>query len=137
MEALINYLSELNAEDNQWGVYVDPEDYAYRIGQTIFENGGMLDGKIYVGTLEELSFGFQSEGDAFGEAAAEAMGKSRFNEDGLYQAFVNEELPEELQSSIEKSIEIITSMQAREQAEKFVYEQMPEIFEAAQQLEVA
>ena len=61
MKNLVDYLSELNAVDNTWGLWVDPNDINnYRIGRFCFENGGLLDNFICIGDLSDLSFGFQS-----------------------------------------------------------------------------
>lgn len=136
MESLITYLSQLNASE-RWGLYVDPTDYSYRFGDMCYEDGGGYDGKICVGSLQELSFGFQSESDAFGEAASAAMGETEFDRGGLYEAFAEGRLPDGLQQKIQDNLDLITSTQARDQAEYFVLEELPVIFDAAQQSEVA
>ena len=63
---LFDYLVELNTSENQWGIWVNPEAPTedFRIGQFCFSNGGINDNWICIGSLEELSFGFQSLGEA-------------------------------------------------------------------------
>jgi len=62
---LRDYLKGLISSEDQWGLYVNPEDIDdYRIGQTMFENGGVKDGFRFVGTLDNLSCGSQSIQDA-------------------------------------------------------------------------
>lgn len=65
MTTFHKYLSQLNTTDSQWGLYVNPRNFDdYRIGQEQFENGGLLDDKVYVGSLESMSYGYQSESEA-------------------------------------------------------------------------
>jgi hypothetical protein len=63
--SLAQYLASLNSSETQWSVYVDPANLDnYRVGQDCFENGGINDGFVGIGSLESLSFGFQSTADA-------------------------------------------------------------------------
>jgi hypothetical protein len=65
MTLLRDYLANLNSAESNWGIWVDPDNLDdYRIGQKIFENGGLLDEKVYIGNLEELSCGNQSQLEA-------------------------------------------------------------------------
>ena len=64
-QSLAEYLACLNSSENQWGIWVNPCNLDdYRIGQFIFENGGMRDGKVCIGSLDSLSYGCQSESNA-------------------------------------------------------------------------
>lgn len=64
-DKLIAYLKQLNTSDTSWGLWVNPKNLdEFRRGQVRFENGGILDDWKYVGKLESLSFGHQSEQDA-------------------------------------------------------------------------
>jgi hypothetical protein len=51
---LINVLATLISYDSSQGIWVDPISFEYRFGQFIFENGGVLDSKICIGSLESL-----------------------------------------------------------------------------------
>lgn len=65
MNELVDYLAGLNTAENQWSLYVNPFDVDdYRIGQDIFDNGGVLDNKIRVAGLDRVSFGSQSRQEA-------------------------------------------------------------------------
>jgi len=58
---LVEYLSQLNTCESQWGLWVNPENLDdYRISQYCFENGGIYDEKVHIGSLESLSYGYQS-----------------------------------------------------------------------------
>ena len=61
---LTEYLSTLDTCDNSWGLYVNPDNTDdYRIGQNTFENGGLLDGKVKVANLDDVSFGSEDDSE--------------------------------------------------------------------------
>ncbi|MGC9527834.1 MAG: hypothetical protein ACP5D7_20050 [Limnospira sp.] len=127
MQKLIDYLKQLNTAENQWGLWVNPGNYdEFRVGQYCFDNGGMPDGFVCVGSLDDLSYGFQSEREAFDSVAAELMEGHQFNADGLYEAWVNEKLAENLQSKFTDAIASVCESWAHEEATSFVYD-LPEI----------
>lgn len=133
---LLTYLQQLNSAENQTGVWVDPENIdRFRIGDLQFENGGMLDNWVFVGTLEQLSFGSQSYRDAFKEAATAAMEGHRYNEEALFEAWSKGELAPQLQRSISAAIEEIHAEWSAYAANEFVEESLPEILAGA--LEIA
>ena len=52
-------LMNISSIDNQWGIYADAPftaDSDSRVGQTQFENGGLIDDKEFVGTLDSFNF---------------------------------------------------------------------------------
>lgn len=58
---LFERLMNLESNDSSQGVWIDPDNYDdHRIGQICFENGEVLDDKIFIGTFEELQYLFAS-----------------------------------------------------------------------------
>ncbi|MCY3744496.1 MAG: hypothetical protein OXH00_26060 [Candidatus Poribacteria bacterium] len=52
-------LMNLSSIESQWGIWADAPftaDSDSRVGQTQFENGGLLDDKEFVGTLDSFNF---------------------------------------------------------------------------------
>ena len=65
------WLAQNNSSENQWGVWVNPRDVQdYRIGQYCFENGGVDDDWVAIGSLDSLS---QERRDYTGEADGEDL----------------------------------------------------------------
>ena len=59
-------LENLSTSETQWGIWADAPftaDSESRIGQTQFENGGLLDSKVFVGTLYSLSLQIEEQID--------------------------------------------------------------------------
>ena len=59
-------LANLSTPETQWGIWADAPftaDSESRIGQTQFENGGLLDEKEFVGTLYSLSLQIEEQID--------------------------------------------------------------------------
>ena len=54
LEILIERLATLTNYDSSQGIWADPNTFEYRFGQFIFENGGLLDDKVCIGSLEYL-----------------------------------------------------------------------------------
>ena len=120
---LTKYLAQLNSSETQWGIWVDPESPLnnYRIGQKCFENGGVLDNFVFIGTLDRLSFGYQSIPDALKnyleslpvDAAQNQVlslngRKVALNIDGILAAFEAGTLATEFEAFItSKALEII------------------------------
>ena len=78
---LLNYLAQLNTTNNLYGLYVNREDLNdHRIGALEFENGGLLDDKILVGNLDNLSCGFVED--------SESLDDDQINEIAHEQAWV-------------------------------------------------
>lgn len=64
MQKLIDYLADLNSAESQLGIWVNPNNLDdFRVGQFCYENGGVLDDKVCIGGLNDLSFGFYYESD--------------------------------------------------------------------------
>lgn len=147
MATLQNYLKSLNSAESQWGVWVNPENpEEYRVGQSIFENGGLLDGWICIGTLEDLSFGFQSTHDAFASwvsgGASEAMpdgvktiyyeGKEiRVQPQAFYEAWVERRFVKEFTDFVTEQVDNICDEWSELAAEDFIDNKLPEILETA------
>ena len=140
MQALINYLSNLNTSDSQWGLWVNPENVdEYRVGQFIFENGGLDGGWICAGSLDSLSCGFQSTHDAIKQYLEDNSDEIQYNgrmvkvnRDGIMEAYSNGTLDQQFQEFLESEAEGIKAVWAENEAEDFVYNKLPEIIEAAQ-----
>lgn len=142
--ALQSYLQSLNTSESQWGLWVNPENPTeeYRIGQYCFENGGIKDDWVCVGSLDKLSFGFQSDSEALETFLEQNDGgldyndrKVLFNKQGLLDAWSNDSLDEEFRSFLEAEIEKIQAIWSEEEAWNFVVNKLPEILESAKQLE--
>jgi hypothetical protein len=136
--SLQEYLSDLNAADSQWGIWVNPDNINdYRIGQFQFENGGILDEKICIGSLEKLSFGFQSQHDAIKSCLEEnkflsyKSKKVKVNKKEILQAWSDGTLDPEFSSFLEKMSQPIMQTWAEYEAEEFIDNQLPKIIEQA------
>jgi len=134
---LTQYLAELNAADPQWGIWVNPEnpEEEYRVGQ-VFENGGVLDDYVFIGSLDDLSFGFQSVDEIlnfiFREEGFKNLNERKGNVslDGIKEAYSEGRLDPEFQSDLEDKIESIWNVWSQEEASYFVDQKIPEIIEA-------
>lgn len=141
MNSLQDYLQQLNSAESQWGIWVNPENPTeeYRIGQYCFENGGMADSWVCVGSLENLSFGFQSTYDAikqFIEDSDDAVvynGKVvKVNAKGILEAYSSGLLDEDFQEFLESEAAKIEAIWAEEESWDFVHNKMPDILEEVQ-----
>jgi hypothetical protein len=127
MTTLIQFLETLNSSDTSCGVWVNPENVDdFRVGQFIFENGGIKDNWVCIGSLNSLSFGYQYEVDAFNEIIHTVMAPHKFNFEGLRAAFFNGEVHETLETQIQEAIDAYNAVQAHEAASHFINE-LPEI----------
>lgn len=53
---LQEYIRDLDSFSTTCGLWVNPQNVDdYRLGETMFKNGGLLDGKVFIGTLGNLS----------------------------------------------------------------------------------
>lgn len=136
--SLQEYLSNLNSADSQLGIWVNPNNINdYRIGQFQFENGGILDGKICIGSLDQLSFGYQSQLDAIKQYLEENQlltfkgKKLKVNQKEILQAWSDGNLDLEFSSFLEKKSQPIMEMWASYEAEEFINNQLPKIIEQA------
>ncbi|MEY2910762.1 MAG: hypothetical protein RLZZ184_71 [Cyanobacteriota bacterium] len=136
--SLQKYLSNLNSADSQWGIWVNPNNINdYRIGQFQFENGGILDGKICIGSLDQLSFGYQSQLDAIKQYLEENQlltfegKKVKVNQKEILQAWSDGNLDPNFSSFLEEKSQDIMEMWASYEAEEFVNNKIPEIIEQA------
>jgi hypothetical protein len=134
MKTLLQYLETLNSSETSWGLWVDPHNIDdFRVGQFIYENGGMLDDKkICIGNLESLSFGAQSDWCAFNEVVGDIMAPHKYNPEGLREAFFDGRVHKTLAAQIENAIEAYNDVQAYEEASDFVNYQLPEIIKSHQ-----
>lgn len=135
--SLQKYLSNLNSADSQWGIWVDPDNVDnYRIGQFCFENGGILDSKICIGSLDKLSFGLQSQHDAIKHYLEENQltykdKKVEVNPENILQAWSDGNLDEEFAEFLDNQSRHIMNIWAEYEAEDFVNNKIPEIIEQA------
>jgi hypothetical protein len=136
--SLVDYLKNLNSSETQWGVWVNPSNVdEYRVGQFCFENGGILDDWVCIGTLDKLSFGLQSQSEAIASWLKEneefvyKNKKVRINASGLLKAWNLDILDSEFREFLEEKGEEIESEWTESEAEHFVYNKLPEILEQA------
>ena len=131
-------LSNLNSADSQWGIWVNPDNIDdYRVGQFCFENGGLLDNKICIGSLDKLSFGFQSQHDAIAHYLKENHllaykgRKVKVNKEKILQAWSDGYLDEDFSEFLEDEAKSIMEIWAKCASEEFVINQIPQIIEQA------
>ena len=131
-------LSNLDSADSQWGIWVNPDNIDdYRVGQFCFENGGILDEKICIGSLDRLSFGFQSQHNAIKHYLEENEfliykgRKVKVNKKEILRAWSDENLDEEFAKFLESNSEDIMKIWAKYEAENFVNNEIPEIIKQA------
>lgn len=131
-------LSNLNSADSQWGIWINPSNVDdYRVGQFCFENGGVLDDKICIGSLDKLSFGFQSQYNAVEHYLKENQflaykgRKVKVNQAGILQAWSDGYLDEDFSKFLEDEAKSIMETWAECEAEDFVNNKIPEIIEQA------
>ena len=131
MESLQEYLARLNCSETQWGLWVNPENInEFREGQFIFENGGKLDGFICIGTLDELSCGFQPEGEILqellrhGEICYRKKIFSRYNcnFDGFIEAYFEKRLAPGLQKLTDEMVTEVRREWAEDESQKKIEE---------------
>jgi hypothetical protein len=137
--SLQEYLSNLNSADSQWGIWVDPDNINdYRIGQFQIETGGILDGdgKICIGSLDKLSFGFQSQHDAIKQYLEENQlliykgKKVKVNKKEILQAWSDGNLDADFAKFLEQNSLNIMQVWSECEAEEFVNNKIPEIEQA-------
>lgn len=147
MKPLIDFLSELNTNDNTWGLYVDPENIDnYRIGQMCFDNGGLVDDYVFIGDLSSLSFGYQSTYECLesyldslttkNKEKAELSYKGKkvlVNKEAIINLYFEAKLDEDFQNFLEKEINFIYEMWSLWETEIFIYEELPKILNGYEQ----
>lgn len=125
---LVDYLAQLNTFDSSWGLYVNPANVDdYRIGQRIFENGGLLDDKVFADTLDNVSFADQSYSVAISCYIARCNNeieykgrKVKVNTEGILNAYHLYLLDKEFEDFLMCKAEEIHAEWAREDAERYV-----------------
>jgi len=129
MQKLIDFLAQLNCASSELGLWVDKNLESYRIGDIHLENGGLLDDKVFIGTLENLSFGYQSQEEAiktYLDAKRPTLyfkGKKVIcDRDGIVAAWLSRSLDPEFSQFLESEAETIEHQQSMEEAEMFVDE---------------
>jgi hypothetical protein len=149
MAALVEYLTQLNSSDSQQGIWVNPEDINDFIVRPLQfgYNAQTYGDRVCIGTLDKLSFGYQSERDAFccwvsGGISTEKMPKTiqtieyqgrkvQVAPEALYEAWIDGSLDESFASFIQEATEEIFSQWASDEAESFVANELPAILESA------
>ncbi len=106
---LVDFLAELSNESMSEGVYVDPENYesSYIVSHARKSDGAIKlkeSGRIFIGTLDDLSFGFQDLNEAANEVVDEVSIK---DQDGYKTCF--EWNKKELYFEEDKLLELMTS----------------------------
>lgn len=139
---LHDYLSQLNTSDDSFGVWVSPENIDdYRVGQRSFDNGGLLDDKVYVGSLDDLSFGSQSDTDAFYSFLdikpsetqptitwrdATGLRKAKVNPEALHEAWLSSRLGEAMQAALSEGVAAVQETWIDEEVSNFISDILPE-----------
>jgi hypothetical protein len=134
---LVKYLANLNSADSQWGVWVNPENTdEYRIGQFQFENGGILDNWICIGSLDRLSFGYQSQSDAIAQYLQDENSRIKYKDryisvsiKGIVEAYSNGNLDDKFQAFLEEEACVIQKFWSEMEAENFVCNELPDLIE--------
>jgi hypothetical protein len=146
--SLANYLQALCSADSHQGIWVNPENIdEYRIGQFVFENGGIKDDWVCIGSLDRLSFGFQSEHDAIKSLLEEGDHPHNHSKDirsytynerktwvsvkGILNAYNEGLLNPDFLESLAKDAELIMDEWAAFQSGYFVSDELPLIIEQA------
>ena len=137
MRNLVKYLSELNTSDSSWGLWVDLNNLdSYRIGQVCFENGGLIDGFVFVSTLDRVSFGFQSTYEILETCLSSNNGlgefiykgkKSKCDVEAIFNSYLENKLDKNFYAFLEDKVNYIASIWAIWEAETFVDEVLPKI----------
>jgi hypothetical protein len=144
--SLASYLQALCSADSHQGIWVNPENIdEYRIGQFVFENGGIEDDWVCIGSLDRLSFGFQSEHDAIKSLLEEGEHPRNHSKDirsytynerkiwvsvkGILNAYSEGHLNPDFLESLAEDAESIMDEWANFQADYFVSDQLPLIIE--------
>jgi hypothetical protein len=138
MTTLIDYLANLNTADNGWSLFVNPENIEeYRIGQDCFENGGLDDEWVKVGSLDNLSFGFQNNLEPVecylrdcGETLDYKGKKVNFNRKGLLEAYSSGCLDSDFQQFLESEADDIATQWSIDEASLWVIDVLPEILKS-------
>lgn len=138
-KSLVDYLKSLNSAETQWGIWVNPENIDdYRIGQFQFENGGILDDWICIGSLDKLSFGFQSTSEAIAQFIKDNKELLNYkdrpvkvNLKGIIEAYGSGYLDDDFRAYLEEKAEEVERIWSEMEAEDFVSNKVPEIIEQA------
>jgi hypothetical protein len=127
-DKLAHFLSTLNNPDRTKSVYVNPENVnQFRVGDDRLENGGLLDDWVWVGCLDDLSYGYQSKTDALKSIGKcfEYKGKTvRTNPDAIVELYYDEALDPDFASFLTESVNEIMEQWAIDEANVKVFEIM-------------
>lgn len=125
--SLREFLSSLNSSESNYGIWVDPDNFDnYRVGSLLHENGGVLDNFLFIGSLDRLSFGNQSEQEAFWYYLRERLDlvyerfKSSVFFEHLYKDYLEGNLPN--QEEVESEVQDIMKTWAEEEIDAFLEE---------------
>ena len=144
----------MNTADSNWGLWVNPENIdEFRRGQFVAENGGVSDNWICIGDLGSISFGYQSESDAFyswvsgGQSTNETSAitvidyggkKVRINPEAVYESYCGDRTPAlsaDFKEFIGQQILQIQSAWAEAEVDEFLGVFLPKCFENHQESE--
>ena len=119
---LIEYLSQLDAYDDSWGIWVNPKDplNEYQISRQLESD----DGWKFIGNLERLSFlGNVSVDDILLDIAREDdTPVDEFKKKIFKRMYFDEGFSESDKEDLENEIYLRVILKAKENAEKFVQE---------------
>lgn len=141
---LVEFLKNLDSAESHRGIWVNRENIdQYRIGEFSFENGGVLDHWICIGSLDKLSFGFQSWADAIAQYLEDENSFIKYkdklvrvNIGGILDAYSNGLLDEDFREFLEEKAEEVQVIWSQMKAENFVINQIPKILSQAKEEEL-
>lgn len=127
-------LSNLNSSESQWGVWINPRNIDdYSVAPYSSEYGKY----IWIGSLKDLSFGYQSQHDAIKEFLTQTKEiqyngrKIKVDTEGVLRAFSDGNLDEKFRSFLEEKAQIFEQTWAECEAENFIDNQLPDIIQQA------
>ena len=137
---LLSYLSQLNSADQNQYIWVNPDDINdYKISQW------SLSGRVNIGSLDNLSFGFQSMTEAIknwldNQKIDRKKATFRYHGNkvtvavrGIMDAYQSEALDKEFKEFLENEALDILSTWAEFEAENFINDNLPDILAQAKE----
>ena len=131
--SLQEYLSNLNCPEPQWGIWVNPDNVNdYIVAPCCSENRKY----ILIGSLDKLSFGFQSQHDAIKQYLEENQlliykgKKVKVNKKEILQAWSDGNLDADFAKFLEQNSLNIMQVWSECEAQEFVNNKIPEIEQA-------
>lgn len=123
---LIEYLAELDSDATDIGVYVNPDDPVrdYIVDEV---DRVLEDERVFIGTLEQLSFGNQDEAEVARSLINNqaSIGVSNPYTESVVEKYLAGELPSQLEKSLSGSVELFKRHWSQTAAKFFVENHIP------------